>query len=382
MEKVSAKISLNILCLEDSAYDRQMTERALAADGLNCRFTHTGNRREFETALNQGGFDLILSDFSLPAYDGTSALLAAKKFQPATPFVLLSGTIGEERVVELLKSGATDCVLKNNLSRLGMVVRRALNEARERERREAAEAGLRAQAEELRALAGRLQAGREEERIRIAREIHDEFGESLTAQKFGLGWLREHLRPRDQTIQWNPVFAKLDALSMLVDGTAGRVRRLCTELRPPILDDLGLCVAIEWQAREFQRRTNIRSEVVHDLGELVVGKELATTVFRIFQEILTNVARHANASKVSVHLQVAGKKLVLEVKDNGKGINENTLAKRNGSLGILGMRERAALFGGKVAIRSAPAKGTTVILSIPLNQPVPPPENQSVAHDS
>ncbi len=379
MKDTSVKTSLCILCLEDDQDDRLLMESVLAADGLDCNFTHVQSGAEFEVALQQNKFDLILSDFSLPGYDGVAALTATKQIQPETPFILLTGTIGEERAVEILKSGATDCVLKNNLSRLGTVVRRALSEAEERDKRKKAEEGLRTQAEQLRALAARLQASREEERIRISREIHDEFGESLTAQKFGLGWIRERLAPRDQTIPWEQVFEKINALGALVDGTANRVRRLCTELRPSILDDLGLTAAIEWQAREFQTRTNIRCEIVQDIGELDVGGQQATAVFRIFQEILTNVARHSSASKVEVTLKIAGQNLELQVKDNGKGISKTKLTARSGSLGILGMRERATLLGGEVAIRGAPAKGTTVTVTIPLDSTALNPVGQAIS---
>src|SRR5260221_76917 len=121
---------------------------------------------------------------------------------------------------------------------------------------------LRVQAAQLRALAARLQASREEERLRVSREIHDQLGEALTAQKFGLTWIRQRLDAQDGTVPWEQVFAKVDSLKLLADATANRVRKLCTELRPSILDDLGLLAAIEWQAREFYTRTSIRCEIV------------------------------------------------------------------------------------------------------------------------
>src|SRR5882724_10114609 len=217
MEEVSAKTSLSILCLEDNPNDRQLMEVALAGDGLNCRFTHVEERKEFEAALKQKKFDLIVSDFTLPSYDGRSALSVVRELQPETPFILFSGTIGEERAVEFLKSGATDCVVKDNFERLGSVVRRALREAEERAKRKNAEEALRAQASQLRALAARLQASREEERILISREIHDELGEVLTAQKLGLSWIRNRLSLGGETIPWKQVFEKIDMLGTLAD---------------------------------------------------------------------------------------------------------------------------------------------------------------------
>jgi CheY-like chemotaxis protein len=251
MEDLSKK-RLRILCLEDNATDCHLAQEALAADGLNFTFIRVDTRKDFEAALKREKFDLVLSDFALPAYDGESALRAAKNLQPETPFVLLSGAIGEERAVECLKSGATDCVLKENLERLAPAVRRALAEADERQKRKRAEEALRVRTDELQALAGRLLASREEERILISREIHDEFGEALTGQKLGLAWIRNRLKADDKSeIPWKEIFDRIEQLGALADATAIRVRKLCTELRPAILDDLGLIAAIEWQAKQF-----------------------------------------------------------------------------------------------------------------------------------
>jgi signal transduction histidine kinase len=368
MESTDIKRPLRILSLEDDLDDRRLMAATLAQDGLACDLEYAQTRAEFETALRRGKFDLIMSDYTLPAYDGQSALAAGKKLQPETPFILLSGTIGEERAVEMLKSGATDCVLKENLRRLGPVVRRALSEADERMKRRAAEEALRAQARQLRALAARLQATREEERMRISREIHDEFGETLTSQKLGLVWIRQRLSALGQNAALEPIFNKIDSLGTLADGTAGRVRRLCTELRPPILDDLGLPAAIEWQAREFQARTGIQCEMIQTDGALDLKDGPATALFRIFQEILTNVARHAQATLVEVGLKIEGDNLILQVSDNGRGITEDKLA-GGVSLGILGMHERATLLGGRLVIHGSPGRGTTVTVSIPMETP-------------
>jgi len=363
MEEVQR--TLRILSLEDDANDRQLLAAMLSRDGLVCDLVYAGSAGEFESALGREKFDLIVSDFTLPDYDGVSALAAARKAQPETPFVLVSGTIGEERAVRILKLGATDCVLKGSLARLSTVVRRALAEAEERKKRRQAEEALREQAGQLRALAGRLEASREEERRRISREIHDELGEALTSQKLGLMWIKQRLNRLKEPEVAKQVLEKIDFLGTQTDGTAKRVRRLCTELRPPILDDLGLTAAIEWQAREFQNRTSIKCVIHPDNVTVDLELEPATALFRIFQEILTNVARHAKATRVDVELMANNGHLILEVKDNGRGIPENKLA-GGVSLGVLGMRERAVLLGGKLGIRGAAGKGTTVIVSIPI----------------
>ena len=357
MDEVSRHAPLRILCLEDDPFDRQLLLETLTADGLQCEFVHAETREEFDAALGSGRFDVVLSDYTLPSYSAMAALALTRELQPDTPFVVVSGTIGEERAVECLKSGATDYVLKGNLDRLAPVVRRALREAEERTRRKNVE-------QALRALTGRLQATREEERMEMAREIHDELGEALTGLKLGLTWIRRRLHWRAKTAR-NQVSAKIDELGALADATADRVRKICAELRPNILDDLGLVPAIQWQAREFQSRSHIRCSVRLP-ASLDVREDQAIAIFRIFQEILTNVARHARATGVFISLKKTAKDVQLRVADNGRGIESAAVAS-NQSLGLLGMRERAALLGGTLDIRGLPGRGTTVRVSFPLN---------------
>ena len=221
--------------------------------------------------------------------------------------------------------------------------------------------------EQLRALAARLQDAREEERIRISRDIHDHLGEMLTGVKLGLGWIRVMLEREGEELPRAALLEKIAAIGSLANDTAGRVRKLCTELRPAVLDDLGLVPAIEWQAREFQTRTNIRCETQFGVEHVACNPDQATAIFRIFQEILTNVGRHAEASTVEVRFNASGLELVLEVQDNGKGIAPERLA-GTGSLGLLGMQERAQLLGGRVEISGPPGKGTLVKVIVPLGR--------------
>jgi PAS domain S-box-containing protein len=220
---------------------------------------------------------------------------------------------------------------------------------------------------QLRALAAHLQSVREEERKRITREIHDELGQSLTGFKMDLAWMRNRLRGEEGAIVRQPLLEKIGTMGTLLDGMASLMRKLCTELRPGVLDDLGLIAAIEWQTREYQNRTGIQCQVRLELGDLSVDPERSTALFRILQEILTNVARHARASRVEVLLQQSGEQLVLEVKDNGRGIKENEKSGSK-SLGLLGLRERAVILGGEVEIEGRAGKGTTVRVNVPLPQ--------------
>jgi PAS domain S-box-containing protein len=214
--------------------------------------------------------------------------------------------------------------------------------------------------EQLRALTARLQVIREEERKSVAREIHDELGQALTAIKIDLVSLMREL-PADQQQQGK----RPDSILELVDHTIQSVRRISTELRPGILDDLGLVAAVEWATEEFEARTGTRCRLDLPGNDIEIDQERATAMFRIFQETLTNVARHANASEVGVRLAKENGDLTLEVHDNGRGIGKEQLSGSR-SLGILGMRERAALLGGELGIIGAPEEGTTVRVRIPV----------------
>jgi PAS domain S-box-containing protein len=223
---------------------------------------------------------------------------------------------------------------------------------------------LKASNDKLRALAARLQSAREEERARAARDIHDELGQALTAIKLDLSSLFHDLGADKK--------AKSKRILKLVDGAIQSVRRISTELRPAVLDVMGLVAAMEWAAEEFAARTRIKCRLDLPPDEMVINQESATALFRILQETLTNVARHSNATEVKVRLVKEDGNLTLEVQDNGKGVREEQLSAAS-SLGIIGMRERALLVGGELTMTGAPREGTTVRVRIP-EAPSTPPE--------
>ena len=224
-----------------------------------------------------------------------------------------------------------------------------------------AEEELRASGEQLRNLAAHLLSVREEERARISREVHDELGQSLTAVKMDLAWLVGRV-PRTN----GAMLKRIRSTLRLADSIIQAIRRISTELRPAVLD-LGLAEAVEWQVQEFQARSGLQCKV-RLLTREAVASNASTAMFRICQETLTNVARHAKATRVEVVLQKQRDRLVLLIRDNGHGFDQTdpSVAK---SLGLLGMRERAAILGGRVNISSAPGKGTTVTAWIPLPSP-------------
>lgn len=240
---------------------------------------------------------------------------------------------------------------------------------------------------QMHSLSAHLESIREEERTRLAREIHDELGQALTALRMDVSYLDRKLatgvvleeqrssfkirrgrlerrnavpKSRKEALQ-----EKLQSMMSLINATIRAVRRISTELRPGVLDDLGLTAAIEWQAQEFQARTGIRCRLALIPEDIPLDRACSTAVFRILQEALINVARHAKATRVDIGLKQTGNHLLLEIRDNGKGITLRKITDRR-SFGLLGMRERAFLFGGEVRISGARGRGTTVTVRIPL----------------
>lgn len=235
--------------------------------------------------------------------------------------------------------------------------------------RQRAEAELSLSQEQLRALAARLHEAREEEGMRIARELHDQLGRCLTMMKMDVGWMERELSSGDVTSEGDrALLEKVRGIGQAIDETVHIVRRISAELRPGVLDDLGLAAAIEWQAQDFEKRSGVACVLTLPEEDLLISRDQATALFRIFQESLTNVARHAQATKVWVHLGEENGAIVLEVEDDGVGISPSQLAERGslGSLGLLGMRERATVFGGTVEIAGAAGQGTTVMARMPV----------------
>lgn len=225
--------------------------------------------------------------------------------------------------------------------------------------RKLAERELRESRQHLRELSAALQAVREEEKTRIARELHDELGQALTGLKMDLAQIVAMLRPEQLD-----VLRRADAMRSLIEGTVASVRRLATELRPLMLDDLGLVATMEWLVNDFAKRTGIGVQLDLPGADFEVDPELSTALFRVLQESLTNVARHAGATHVRVALVDGGDTVRLEVQDNGKGTDPAGSSPRK-TFGLLGMRERATMLGGELAVRSSPGAGTSVLMSIP-----------------
>jgi signal transduction histidine kinase len=355
--------ALSVLLVEDSERDALLIARELRNHGYTLQLKRVQKEHSFVAALKDQSWNVIIADYSLPQFGAMPALKLLQNSGLDLPFIIVSGAIGEETAVAAMKAGAHDYIMKDKLARLVPALEREMRDANVRQERKQAEIELRNSRDQLRALAAKLQSVREEERKLITRDIHDELGQALTGFKMDLAWLRSRLATEESPTH-SQILQKLAEMGALVDSTANTIRKLCTELRPGILDDLGLTAAIEWQAREFTKRTGIRCAVTTQAGNLALAPDQTTAAFRIFQEILTNVARHAQASRVNVRLEAAGNEVLLEASDNGRGIREGEIDGAK-SLGLVGMRERALLLGGALELRGVPGKGTTVTVRLP-----------------
>lgn len=226
--------------------------------------------------------------------------------------------------------------------------------------RKRSEEAIRSNTEQLRQLSLHLQDIREEERASMAREVHDVLGQQLTGFKMDMSWLNRKLKNAEPDIK-----ERISGTLKLIDETIKTVRKIASDLRPSLLDDLGLVAALEWQSEEFEKRSGIKVYFTADLQELILEPKVAIALFRIYQELLTNVARHAKAVEVRSSLDTGNGQLYLTVTDNGIGFDmENSGNKK--TLGLLGIKERTMLMGGRYEIKSKPGKGTAVVVSVPL----------------
>jgi len=485
---------LRVLLVEDCEDDALLLERELTKGWYKPLVKRLDSPGAMSAALRDQTWDLVLADWNLPRFSALFALEMLKCNGFDLPFIIVSGTIGEEAAIAAMKAGAHDYVMKSNLGRLVPVIQRELQEADDRRARKRAEAALAAGEERLKLVARatndaiwdwdlttqtlgwnegfqvlsglrphevhpgveswysclhpeekerviatryagingagetwtdqyrfccadgtyahvldrgyvlrneeglavraigalidlteqkraeaeivaayerlrdftlRLEHTKEEERKRIARELHDEFGQLLTGLKLDLAALGKQVAKGVATSQ-PELIEKLQSMAALVDDSIQLVRKVASSLRPSILDDLGLVPALQWQAREFEARAGIpcETELSQNLSQRELDPDRSSALFRIAQELLTNVMRHAHASRVRLALREESGGLLLEVSDNGCGIAEREYVNPT-TLGLRGLQERVALFGGTLHIDGDPGKGTTVRAWIP-----------------
>ena len=364
---------LHILHLEDDPTDAALVQSTLKAGGITCATTRVQNRADFVAALERDGIDLILSDFSLPAFDGFASLKIARARCPDIPFILVSGTLGEELAIDSLKRGATDYVLKERLSRLVPAVHRAMQEVKERVERKLAEKKREEYSRKLQVLSRRLVEAQETERRHLARELHDEIGQALTVAQLNLQALL-------QSPGTEALLPRLKESLEVVERVLEQVHDISLNLRPSILDDLGLEPALRWYTDRQAALVGLKVGFHADPLEQRLDPMIETECFRVAQEALTNVVRHARAKAVTVELRQEAGQLHLRVRDDGVGFEVAAVrerAVRGASLGLLSMEERALLAGGGLEFKSTLEEGTEVHAWFPLRWQTPPPESES-----
>ena len=353
---------LRVLHLEDSELDHQLMLAQLQRGGLDVHVMRIETASEFDAALEQDPpWDVIVSDYNLPGFSGMAALEQLRASGLAVPFILVSGEIGEDTAVEAMRNGASDYLLKNNLARLAPAMLHAFEAAQAERARRAADLELTQSKERLRELAQHLQTSVENERAAIAREIHDDVGGSLTALKFDLAWISRHS-------SLNPSVGEraqqaLETVSHAIEAS----QRIMHNLRPAILEQ-GLGAALQWMATRFEKRTGIVAMFQTSDESMQLPALVPLVAYRFAQEALTNVSKHAHASRVGIDLSLAGGVLSLEVSDDGRGLGSDDLGKAR-SFGLRGLHERASTVGGWVDLTSD-ASGTTLILSVPIESAV------------
>jgi signal transduction histidine kinase len=349
---------LRVLHVEDSELDHQLILAQLTRAGLKVEVERQDALPAVLAALERP-WDAIISDYNLPGYSGLQVLEAVKERRLLTPFILVSGEIGEDTAVGAMRNGASDYLLKNNLNRLAPALLHAIDAAENERARVAADHELVKSKQRLHQLAGHLQTSVELERAAIAREIHDDVGGSLTAIKFDLAWIDRHAAEPEVRAR---VAAALETVNSAIDAS----QRIMHNLRPAILEQ-GLVAALQWMTARFERRTGIEAGLRVGDERLALPPGVPLVAYRTAQEALTNVSKHALATRVDVELSLDSGVLTLEIRDNGRGMGAKDLA-RERSFGIRGLHERAATVGGWVDLSSPPGGGTSLILTVPLAQ--------------
>ncbi|ALT77919.1 MULTISPECIES: hybrid sensor histidine kinase/response regulator [unclassified Roseateles] len=374
MSSPTAERHLRILHIEDSELDHQLIMAQLRRAGLDLELVRMDSLAEVGAALSLD-WDAIISDYNLPGFSGLVVLDMLKESRRLLPFILVSGEIGEDTAVAAMRTGASDYLLKKDLARLAPALLHAIEASESQRARIEADRELLKSKQRLHELAGHLQTSIEMERAAIAREIHDDVGGSLTALKFDLAWINRH--SKDAAVLGR-VQSALETVTSAIEAS----QRIMHNLRPAILEQ-GLVAAVQWMAARFERRTGIVTTVRTSHEQMQLPPGVPLVAYRTAQEALTNVSKHANATRVDIELSVDSGVLTLELSDNGRGIAPGALAKAR-SFGIRGLHERAATVGGWVDL-STSKKGVSLILSVPLQnqdlETVGMDDGEEAAHD-
>ena len=355
-----------VLHLEDSEVDHELVKFLLRKSAVPFHLHRVETLDAFLAYLREQAVDVILADYRLPGFtaiDAWNALRAQTGDSMPPPFVLLSGAIGESAAVDALQRGISDYLLKDDVTKLAHVIKRAIEVHESRLAKARADAELAQSERRLAELTEYLQSSIEQERASIAREVHDDIGGSLAAIKFDLAWVARHSEDA-------ALLEHVRAATEMLQHAIGASQRIMHNLRPAILDQ-GLVAAVQWLASDFERRTGVPTRVQVSRETLAVSKAIQLVAYRTTQEALTNISKYANASSVRIEMSDAEGVLTLEIADKGRGLDRQELDKPR-AFGIRGLHERARTVGGWLDVSSRRGEGTSIILSVPL---------KAMAHD-
>ena len=390
--KGSEPKALRILILEDMETDAELMKYELDSAGIRFVARRVETREDFIRELADFRPDLILADYSLPSFDGMSALMIAHRQKPDLPFIFVSGAMGEERAIESLKEGATDYILKDRLSRLPSAILRALSEMQARSERAAAEETLRKAHEELttinrdlqaeiarrdqaeaelrkyharlRSLTSELTLAEERERRRLATELHEGIGQTLAIFKLRIEQLRESAPQKIRN--------SLGEIIGLAEEAIRDTRSLTRELSPPVFDQFGFVAAIEWLIEQMQDRYGVCINLEAENGIGIPESDFQILLYQSTRELLMNSIKHARASLIQVCMAMDGERIMIQVKDDGigfknvpEGVSQNGPEAEMDGFGLFSIRERLNHIGGRMAVESQKGKGTCVTLMAP-----------------
>ena len=352
----SAVSALNIIVVEDSELDYELLQAMLAREGLKARTTRVEDEPGLREAFSKGHVDAVITDHNLPRFDSLASLTVAKSIDADIPVIVLSGEMSEDLAVAALHAGADDFVLKTRMFRITSALQHSLQAANfRREARSAVDALAQSEAK-LHALTQHLERAKEDERRAIAQEIHDDIGGALTALKFELVRMSRAVPDAD-------VREHLGGIFKLLESAVVASHRIQHALRPAVLD-AGLVAALEWLTRGFAERSGIAVDFQSNRDEFDIDPDRAAALYRVAQESLTNIRKHARAKRVHMQLFALANEVTLEVDDDGQGFDTSSLQVTPG-FGVSGMIERARGLGGWAEVSSSQGRGTTVMFSIP-----------------
>lgn len=352
-----------ILFLEDNPDDVELILHELSLSGLKVAYTRIDKKKEFLKTVLRFEPHIILGDYSLSSFNGVEAFHMLKEANLEVPFILVTGVLSEQMALQCLKDGIDDFVLKSNFKRLPQAIISAIEKRKTEQEKAQMALELKRSHKELLLLLNRHQVSVEEERMNIARDLHDELGQVLTALKIDIMMLWKRIGAGKMTKE--SVDSEFEGVAGMLDKITRSVKDISSGLRPETLDDLGFLEAVKVHASEFERRSKIQCKTTLPARDLEINKDLSIALFRIIQEALTNVARHSQASSAEIKLGVADGRIHMSIEDNGKGIMESDVNSSH-SLGIIGLRERVKLLHGEFKIGSMKKGGTALLVDVPL----------------